>query len=132
MKPFLIVTFFFLASCSAVKSPSGIVDLGDTAWNLTAIGQEAVDFGDRAFIKFDESSSRLSGKAVCNSFFSGYEKNGQNISFSAIGATKMYCEEVMGHEDKILANLQKVSRYKVESDTLYLYSGDSVVLTFKR
>ena len=132
MKTILLYWLLALTACTAIRSASDLPKLGESVWNLSAIEQRAVNFDGRAFIKFDEKENKVSGKAVCNSYFSEYEMIGQKISFGSVGSTKMYCEGVMDDENQIISNLKKVTRYEVKSDFLYMYAGDSLVLTFKR
>lgn len=132
MKPYLLLCLFLITSCSALKPNSDLPKLGESVWNLTAIEQRPVNFDGRAFIKFDEKENKISGKALCNSYFSDYEMIGQKITFSSVGSTKMYCEGMMDEENQIITQLQKTKRYEVKSDFLYFYSGEKVVLTFKR
>ncbi len=132
MRPHLLLGLLLLSGCSAIKSSSDIPRLGESTWNLTAIEQRPVNFDGRAFIKFDEKESKVSGKALCNSYFSDYEMIGQKITFNSMGSTKMYCEGMMDEENQIITQLQKAKRYEVKSDFLYFYSGEKVVLTFKR
>lgn len=132
MRSYLFFALVLLSACTAVKPGADLSRLGGSDWRLTAIEQRAVNFGDRAFLKFDEKENRISGRAVCNSFFSSYKMEGDKISFSPIGSTKMYCEGSMEDEDQIISGLQNTDRYEIRSDLLYLYAGDKVVLTFKR
>lgn len=129
---FLLAPVILLTACATIKSESDIPKLGESVWNLIAIDKKSVNFGDKAFIKFDEKESRSSGKALCNSFFSEYEMIRNKISFSNIGSTKMYCEGMMDEENQIIANLQKTNRYDIKLDFLYLYSENQLLLTFKR
>jgi len=124
-----MITF---VSCSALQPTADLPKLGSSNWKLVSIEHKPVNYGDRAFLKFDEKESKVSGKAVCNSFSSGYEMIGKKITFDAIGSTKMYCEGIMNDEHQIISQLQKTSRYEVKSDMLYFYSGEKLVLTFKR
>jgi len=128
----LLIAVILLSSCTALQPSADLPKLGESIWNLTAIEQKPANFGDRAFIKFDEKENKVSGKALCNSFFSEYEMIKQKITFPEIGSTKMYCEGMMDEENKIITNLQKTTRYEVKADFLYLYSQEHLVLTFKR
>ena len=132
MRSYLLIFLFFLTACSALKSKTDIPKLGESVWNLTAIEQRPVNFDGRAFIKFDEKENKVSGKALCNSYFSDYEMTGQKITFSSVGSTKIYCEGVMDEENQIITQLKKTKRYEVKSDFLYFYSGEKLLLTFKR
>lgn len=115
-----------------MKSKSDLPKLGESVWNLTSILKRPVNYGDRAFLKFDEKENKISGRAACNSFFAEYEMIGQKISFARVGSTKMYCEGIMDDENRIISELQKVTRYEVKANVLYLYAGDTLALTYKR
>ncbi len=128
----LLICIASLTACNAMKPTSDIPKLGESNWRLIAIEQKPVNFGDRAFLKFDEKENKISGKAVCNSFFAEYEMIGQKITFSGLGSTKMYCEGIMDDENQIITHLQKTSKYEVKADMLYLYAGDKLGLTFRR
>ena len=132
MRHLLIIAVILLSACSALQHEADQPRLGESVWNLTTIDQKPVNFDDRAFIQFNEKDLKVSGKAVCNSFFSEYEMIKQKIVFTGIGSTKMYCEGMMDEENQIITNLQKTTRYEVKSNFLYFYSGERLVLTFKR
>ncbi|MES2875281.1 MAG: META domain-containing protein [Bacteroidota bacterium] len=132
MKLYIILTLIFLTSCNAMQPTADLPKLGESNWKLIAIEQKPVNYGDRAFLTFDEKENKISGKAACNSFTSDYEMAGQKIKFTGITSTKMYCEGIMDDENQIITQLQKTSKYEVRSDKLYLYAEEKLALTFKR
>ncbi len=132
MKIYLLFAVVLFTSCTAMQPTADLPKLGESNWKLIAIEKKPVNYGDRAFIKFDEKENKISGKAACNSFFSEYEMIGQKITFSGIGSTKMYCEGIMDDENQIITHLQKTTKYEVKSDMLYLYVEDMLALTYKR
>lgn len=132
MKIHLILCLIVLAGCNVIHPTADHPKLGESTWKLVAIEQKPVNYGEKAFIKFDEKENKISGKAACNSFSSEYEMAGQKISFKGITSTKMYCEGIMDEENQIITRLQKISRYEVKSDNLYFYDEGKVMLKFKR
>jgi heat shock protein HslJ len=132
MRSFLLAVSLFLCSCTALKPEADLPTFGESVWNLTAIEQRPVNFKGRAYMQFDEKDNKVSGKAVCNSFFSEYEILRQKITFTDLGSTKMYCEGMMDEENQIITNLQKTTRYEIKAGFLYLYAQERLVLTFKR
>jgi heat shock protein HslJ len=129
----LFIGAFLISSCAILKPASDQPRWRESVWNLTAIDQRQVNFGDKAFIKFDVKKNKISGKTLCNTFTSDYEMfTMQRIVISDISSTKMYCEGMMDEENKILTNLQKTKRYDVKADFLYLYADNGPILTFKR
>ncbi len=132
MKIYLLSLIVLLASCTAMQPTADLPKLSESQWKLTSILKRPVNYADRAFLKFDEKENKISGKAVCNSFFGEYEMIGQKISFTQVGSTKMYCEGIMDDENQIITQLQKTTRYEVKANMLYLYAGDVLALTYKR
>lgn len=132
MKLYLLLCLVSLTACKAMQPDADVPKLGESNWKLIAIEQKPVNYGDRAFLKFDEKENKISGKAACNSFSSEYEMIGQKIKFADISTTKMYCEGIMDDENQIITQLQKITKYEVKSDMLYFYAGDRLGLTFRR
>lgn len=81
-------------------------------------------------ISFNEDGSRISGFGGCNRYFGSCNKSGNRISFSGLGATKMFCQETMSIEDNFLTVLSEVDSYAINDTTLLLKKGGSVVLEF--
>lgn len=122
-----------LNSCSIFKGGNDLVKLEGTTWTLTAIEGKPVDGDSRAFLKFNDKETRVSGKAFCNSVSGEYERIAEDqLTFGALVSTKMYCEGVMDLENQMVTNLQNVRRFEIKSGMLYLYSTDLLLLTFKK
>ncbi|WP_026898147.1 META domain-containing protein [Daejeonella oryzae] len=127
-----IVACIILSSCSIMNQQADRQNLGESTWKLIAIKQNRENLGDKAILKFDVKKNEVSGVAACNSFTGEIETIRNLITFADIASTKMYCEGKMDEEIQILSNLEKVSRFEVKSDILYLYSKDELLLTYKR
>lgn len=54
------------------------------------------------------------------------------LTFSDLVSTKMYCEGVMNLENEMITNLQNVKRYSIKNGMLYLHSTDGLLLAFKK
>lgn len=81
-------------------------------------------------ISFNEDGSRISGFGGCNRYFGSCNKSGNRISFTGLGATKMYCRETMSIEDNFLTLLSEVDSYAISDTTLLLKKGGSIVIEF--
>ena len=135
MRLLQLFTFFIIAilsGCSIINQQADLANLGDTQWKLMSIEQNPVNLGGNATLKFDEKENKISGIAACNNFNAGYEMIRNTITFGNIITTKKYCEGKMDEENKIITNLQSVTRYDVKADMLYFYNQDQLVLTYKR
>ena len=129
---FIVTASVLLFACMAAKkttSPS--TPLYGTRWKLKTIqsggGEQSVD--TKAFIRFDEVKKSAGGNGSCNSFGSTIAVDGQQIHFSNVFSTKMYCEEVQKTENSFLGALEKISNYEIEGSQLVL-KGDQVMLVF--
>ena len=126
---------FLLTSCQKESNPSSLLitstvvsnsDLRSKKWQLTELNAKAID-GDinSYYIKFDSNNDQFSAKAGCNSLFGSFQL-GENtkITFSNVGATKMYClnSEV---ENQFVQLLEKTTQIKLNQDVLLFYSGNS-------
>lgn len=134
---FIIVISVVLYSCSSSSTTETLNSVKNTKWMLESMNGERIDTmyltsGNAISLNFADSS-KMNGKAPCNSYFSAYTVTGQNISFGAIGATRMACDN-LDMEQRYFAFLGGVTRYSLSSNRLTLYStvdGVSSTATFK-
>jgi len=134
MKAFKIIItgLLFFSGCRAFNESSDQPKLDEVQWQLLAMNKKPADMGDKAFIRFNGKDQKITGKAACNSIFADYKLSGNKLSFEAIGSTKMYCEGLMGQENQIVTDLQKVNRFEIKYGLLYMYGSDDLLLTFKK
>lgn len=112
-------------------SPEPNVDsaaLADSQWQLDSliVNGQVVTFTPATLptIVFD-SEGKIAGRGGCNSYFGDYTLNGGEISFGAIGATKMACAEGMDQETQYFAALEAAKQISLTSKTsLELRSDD--------
>ena len=132
MKYLIILSAILFSACAESTLRGANQTLGENLWQLNAISGQPMATSEMASIRFDDKEKRVSGKAFCNSFFGQYEATADKIRFSGVGATKMYCEGKMEQEQQFLSGLQRANRFELDQDTLRLYAGDSLLLSFKR
>lgn len=112
--------------------------LSGSSWELTSMndGKEAVvSLPENIGITIEFSDDKASGNAGCNNYFSSYSTGEDfGIEFSAIGSTKMYCEEnIMVYESAYLKNLELVSEYDFNGKSLVLRDNDGkILMTFAK
>ena len=128
--PLIILTV--LGSCSILNQSADNAELSPFEWRLISINGAPMSLGGYAVLSFDEKKNQINGLAACNSFSAEYEMLRKSIKFGNIITTKKYCEGKMDEENKIITNLQNVTRYEVKANMLYLYSQDELLLTYKR
>jgi heat shock protein HslJ len=121
-----------LGSCSIMNQSADNAELSPSEWRLISINGAPMSLGGNAVLRFNEKETQINGIAACNSFSADYEMLRKSIKFGNIITTKKYCEGKMDEENKIITNMQNVSRYEVKANMLYLYSQDELLLTYKR
>ncbi|WP_310994033.1 META domain-containing protein [Aequorivita marina] len=115
-------------------------DLGITEsyWKLETLeGKDILSSQDNEReigFTLNESENRISGYAGCNNFFGTYTlKAGNQIDFSALGATKMACPDGTFNESKFLKVFNLADNYRITGDKLELNIGKRAPLAvFKR
>ena len=116
--------------------PRETVTLEDTAWVLESYGElgylRDVIADTEITAEFVSAEGTVKGSAGCNSYFGGYEVEGNQISIPGpIGATEMYCVEpegIMEQEQEYLTMLQNAETYDIKDDQLRILTGDEVLI----
>ncbi len=78
-----------------------------------------------------EGESRIYGANACNRYFGECHRDGSQLRFQQIGATRMMCSEpAMALESEYFAALQHVETYQLQADQLALYDdqGKSLLI----
>jgi heat shock protein HslJ len=125
--------YIVLSACimkKEVMSPE--TTLFEKKWNLDKIHDPAgtTDVSSKAFIRFHKDKMSAGGNGSCNSFGSTLTVKGETISFRDIFSTKMYCESVQQIENSFLTGLEKISRYEIKNNKLFLYEGSTLLFEF--
>lgn len=83
-------------------------------------------------ITFDPAENRVSGTTDCNNFFGSYEKNENELSFSALGSTMMFCEG--SQEQEFTGHLQEITHFMFteEGQLVLLLKYDSGSMIFNK
>ena len=112
---------------SVVSSP----ELVNTYWKLTALDDQAVTVANNQrepHFVLRPDTKQVSGSGGCNGMFGSYTLDGSNLSFGAIGATKMACQYGMDTESAFFQALQRVARWKITGQQLELTDTAGAVI----
>ncbi len=110
--------------------------LAGTSWLATFVNTESSDGAvtsssiqaAQQTLSFAKDG-KISGNAGCNDYFANYEVDGNKLSFSAIGSTKMFCGDgLMAEESAFLSALEKAASYRITGDSLQIYAADDTTL----
>lgn len=103
--------------------PAEPLPLEGTTWQLTTfvMGDVASSLLGESVITAVFDGQQVSGSAGCNQYFGSYTREGDTITFGALGSTKMACEQgVMQQESDFLAALSKAQTISLTGDGLTL------------
>lgn len=77
------------------------------------------------------ADGRVSGSAGCNKYFADYTVDGDQLTVSGVGSTKMFCGEpkgVMDQEALFLQALEKAARFEIREQSLTIFNAEGGVL----
>ena len=121
----------FVAGCGRSGGAAG---LDGTKWVLTSLNGDRPLEGREVTLAFD--GGKASGSAGCNSYFGGYEVQGEDkLTFSEVGSTEMACldpEGIMGQEEEYLTALRGATGFRVSDGKLQIFSAGGGVLAFSQ
>jgi heat shock protein HslJ len=103
-------------------------------WFLNDAGSQGTKPGhDVPFINFDREKGSAGGNTGCNVFGGSYKvDNSQKLTITDVISTMRACieDDRMDIERKFLDGLRKADRYDIEDNTLSLFAGNTLLLTF--
>jgi heat shock protein HslJ len=141
MKNYVLLFVSVLAlsfnSCTTMKDTTKTADLYNTTWELEYITGPRIAFDGlypdkKPFLKFNESSSDVSGNAGCNGYSAPYTLKGNSITFGEQGpTTMMFCEG--GGEQTFVGMMKKINAYSIDKDgKLNLMLNEVPMMRFKK
>jgi heat shock protein HslJ len=133
----LIIVLLVLNVISLIACGPTETTLDNTRWALESYGEpgdlQAVLDNTEITANFKGTTKQVTGSAGCNTYFSSYEASGNELSFSDVANTEMYCDEpegVMEQEREYLALLLDTTTFVVENDQLIISISDRQVLIY--
>jgi len=111
------------------------VELENTYWKLTRIGDEPVYLGTQQrepHMVLRSNDSTVSGFSGCNRLQGAYALDGRSIEFSQMASTMMACTEGAATERAFISALGRARSWRLIGEHLDLYDGDgSLVARFE-
>ncbi len=122
----------FISGCSGTKGTTGS-GLEGIEWKLESLNGKtvALNSGSSITLNFNGTTAKIGGTAVCNKYFGGYTKTDETVVFSAIGSTKMMCDDNINESD-YFSMLGSVDSYKISGGKLTLMSKDKTLAVFSK
>lgn len=122
-----MVSILVLNTCSDSKMQKDFTTLLDKELKVTRLNEKSVETLNLTLIVNKEENS-VNGFSGCNRYFGSYSLNQNKISFSKIGATKMFCANAIQNEteQKFLEALSKTNTYQIsKSGTIELFDENN-------
>lgn len=113
------------------KSIAPSAGLTGITWRLTRFVTADIPTSGQTNLMLTRDAGRISGSAGCNRYFGSYQRQGQQLRFSQIGATKMQCMN-MTEENHFFKAIQQVNRFRIENHRLTLFHDQQPLMTFER
>jgi heat shock protein HslJ len=103
--------------------------LAGTGWTLVELGGKPFVYAEQhpVTMQFDASGDRVFGSGGCNRYNGPYVQDGDRLTFGALAATRMMCENIAG-EDAYFAMLAKVASFVRTGERLTLYDTSGAPL----
>lgn len=130
----LLILALVLAGCGAARNNAPATDVTydqrlHDIWVLKKMsGQAALQPENRPVLELFPGEKRMGGSGGCNSLFGSMETTGEQISFTAVGSTKMFCRDLMEQETAFVTALQAANRYEIKKLELHLYQGNELLM----
>lgn len=132
----LVISIFILKSCGSSQDVASAANTTNMKTNNIISGTYVIEQLETSNItiheltlEFDSKTNKVSGFAGCNRFFGTYSTNGNAISFSELGATRMMCQdEKNAVENSFFRTIAKVNTFQLSNGKLSLKNGDTVVI----
>lgn len=127
---FAMIGGFALQSCATQGGENGStlnLDLSGN-WTLTEISKDSgtnVNDGfpnKKPVIILEAISKKVTGNTGCNQLFGSFTTQNNQITFSGMGSTKMYCQDVK--ENEYLNMINQVHSYKIINGQLIFMDKD--------
>ena len=101
-------------------------------WNVVSVegADEALIKEAKTFINLSDKD-KMGARAGCNHiFFTANSERENQLHFSGIGSTRMYCDKFMDLENQFLKQLEAVRSYHLSGENInFLDAGRKVIIT---
>lgn len=108
-------------------TPDSIETITQRTWQVEDIDERGIVDRSMTTLEFSDEG-RVGGRGGCNRYFGTVEIDGDNMSFSALGSTRMACAPaLMDQESRFFAALSDVARFEIDAESfLNLYDAEGV------
>lgn len=108
-----------------VEVDKSAMPIDQGSWLVTRV-KDRTDFKRNPTLTVTLPQGQIQGSTSCNKFFGNVEIGSNTFRANKIASTKMMCDD-MTIEQVFLENLNLVTSYKIENETLQLMSNDGKI-----
>lgn len=90
-----------------------------------------MDARNEAHLQFTGGDA-VTGSTGCNRFMGTYNRQGNNIHFGKIAATRRFCAEIAELETAFLVMLEKVTAYEFKGDRLVFLADGKIIAEWEK
>ncbi len=133
MKYIFLTILIIGLSCKTTKSTTqkNSMELGSN-FEVTKMEKSKLELKVKPTLLFDFEKNTISGNAGCNNYNGTLIKDGNQLKFTNIVATKMFCGN-MKIEKEFMQKLATVTSYDVIDNQFLLYNkAKELVITFEK
>ncbi len=132
----ILLTIIIVQSCKCQKETTKMLDetqqekpteILNGTYSISSIENNKT-LPENLNITFDKNTNKVSGFSGCNQFSGTYKTKGNTILFSKLSTTKMYCENIMHVEQKLLNILNNVNSFSVEKNQINLKNNNLILI----
>ena len=133
----ILIMFGLLLSCNSAKQSTtngksqASLELSGNYKVVSLNGNDVASEGLELI--FNAETKSINASTSCNKIFGGYSQTGSQLSFSALGATKMYCEGRMEMEREMTQGMAAVNAVRLQEDgTVGLMNDDQLLMRIQK
>ena len=136
----LVIFLLLLAACRPSHQIGELVGvpkerpLENTYWVLTEMDSKpiaTINETKKLHVLLNPVTKPASGFAGCNQFTGEYTLEGKKLSLKNLASTRMFCQETMAIETRLLQVLQEADEFKIKEHELFLSKGDQQLAKFQ-
>ena len=126
---FCLVTFTIVA-CNSAKENLSLTGVNWVAESLNGKDIKLKEKDRKVTMRLESENTKVVGEAGCNRFFGTYQLEGEKLTFSQMGATRMACPD-MDIELTFFKVLDETTSFVIKNDKLSLKNDGDVIAIFK-
>lgn len=126
----LCASLTFVACSTTQPSIQANEQITGHKWQLNAIMDKEISLENNNMLPFVviQKDAKLYGFDGCNRFFGSYKIDKNEIIFSSLASTKMFCHDTMKSAENFIKAIEKTKGYKIKDGHLNFFDENEISL----